>query len=78
MLAVTYISFAVVGALCAALQFWQHRSSPVVSVGNNPIFLTFQRSFFGAYLLATFADWLQGPYLYRLYSHYGFQVGVMQ
>jgi len=25
------------------------------------------------YLLATFADWLQGPYVYALYSDYGFE-----
>ena len=31
-----------------------------------------RRQFFGAYLLAVFGDWLQGPYVYRLYADYGF------
>ncbi|UYV66610.1 MFSD5 [Cordylochernes scorpioides] len=35
-------------------------------------FLRFQRTYFLVYFLALFADWLQGPYVYKLYSHYGF------
>ena len=31
-----------------------------------------QWRFFSAYFLAIFADWLQGPYIYQLYSSYGF------
>lgn len=39
---------------------------------NNPTFVNFQKKYFVAYFLALLADWLQGPYLYKLYSHYGF------
>ena len=31
-----------------------------------------QLRFYSAYFLALFADWLQGPYIYQLYSSYGF------
>ena len=31
-----------------------------------------QLKFYSAYFLALFADWLQGPYIYQLYSSYGF------
>ena len=41
-------------------------------VATNPDFQKFQRSFFAPYLLALFSDWLQGPYVYRLYSQYGY------
>ena len=32
----------------------------------------FQRTFLGVYYIAMTADWLQGPYVYALYSSYGF------
>jgi hypothetical protein len=35
-------------------------------------FHQFQRTFLVVYLLAMFADWLQGPYVYQLYASYGF------
>ncbi|KAH9577831.1 Molybdate-anion transporter [Trypanosoma melophagium] len=37
-----------------------------------PAFKKFQRSFLLVYFLAMAADWMQGPYVYRLYAHYGF------
>ena len=30
------------------------------------------RNFFVVYFLALFGDWLQGPYVYKLYSYYGY------
>jgi hypothetical protein len=35
-------------------------------------FVGFQRGYLVVYLLAMFADWLQGPYVYQLYDSYGF------
>ncbi|NXT24260.1 MFSD5 protein, partial [Syrrhaptes paradoxus] len=40
-----------------------------------PAFRRFQRCFYRVYLPALAADWLQGPYLYRLYRHYRFLEG---
>ena len=31
------------------------------------------RNYLTVYLLGTFSDWLQGPYVYALYSAYGFE-----
>lgn len=73
MMVITYVSFALLGILCVALQLWVIKARKEPSVGNNPTFLQFQRGYFAAYFCALLADWLQGPYLYRLYSHYGFQ-----
>lgn len=73
MLAIMLTCFFVLGVLCFGLQILAHRTKNDPSVGNNPQFLTFQRGYFAVYLLAMFADWLQGPYLYKLYSYYGFQ-----
>jgi hypothetical protein len=36
-------------------------------------FVSFQRSFFLVYFLALLGDWLQGPYVYKLYAYYGFK-----
>lgn len=40
---------------------------------SPPSFHSFQRNYLIIYLLAVAADWLQGPYVYALYSHYGYQ-----
>lgn len=73
MMVIVYACFIVFGVLGLILQVLAYKTRPDVSVGNNPQFLKFQRGYFAAYLVAMFADWLQGPYLYKLYSYYGFQ-----
>merc|ERR1719418_349186 len=40
---------------------------------DSPQFVKFQRSFYLVYFLALLGDWLQGPYVYKLYSYYGFK-----
>lgn len=80
MLIVTYVAFVVLSLGCAALTAYIWRSRKLTTVINNPNFTTFQRQYFSAYFLALVADWLQGPYLYRLYRYYGFnqaQIAVL-
>eukprot|EP01083_Nonionella_stella_P116565 346403_1 len=38
-------------------------------------FKSFQRHYLVVYLIMMCADWLQGPYVYALYAHYGFSEG---
>lgn len=38
----------------------------------DPSFRNFKYNYLLVYLLAVAADWLQGPYIYALYSHYGY------
>eukprot|EP01006_Ploeotia_vitrea_P020250 TRINITY_DN52524_c0_g1_i1.p1 TRINITY_DN52524_c0_g1~~TRINITY_DN52524_c0_g1_i1.p1 ORF type:complete len:335 (-),score=161.63 TRINITY_DN52524_c0_g1_i1:616-1620(-) len=43
-------------------------------------FKKFQRTYLIVYLVMMAADWLQGPYVYALYSHYGYsqqEIGVL-
>uniref|UniRef100_A0A1B6KYB1 Molybdate-anion transporter n=1 Tax=Graphocephala atropunctata TaxID=36148 RepID=A0A1B6KYB1_9HEMI len=40
---------------------------------TNLQFEKLQRSYLTVYCLATFSDWLQGPYIYKLYSDYGYE-----
>ncbi|KAF6203509.1 hypothetical protein GE061_001840 [Apolygus lucorum] len=39
---------------------------------HNIHYKNLQRCYLIAFYLATFADWLQGPYLYKLYKDYGY------
>lgn len=73
MIAFTYCMFSALLLICCVLQLISYRLNKNESIGNNPQFLKFQRGYFFVYLAAMFADWLQGPYLYKLYSYYGFQ-----
>ena len=70
MLAHVYISLAILCIICIVvyikLGIKQDQST------RNPTFLLFQRRFIPIYLLAVLGDWLQGPYLYRLYHHHGY------
>lgn len=59
-----------------ALTYFRPKENAV----TNPNFTLFQRSYLSVYILVIMSDWLQGPYLYELYSHYGFgesQIAVL-
>ncbi|XP_022087015.1 molybdate-anion transporter-like [Acanthaster planci] len=73
-------SFGFLLAICGALHFFVSRRRPKETTGHNSLFVQFQRKYFLAYFLALAADWLQGPYLYKLYRHYRFfepQIAVL-
>ncbi|XP_077978561.1 molybdate-anion transporter-like [Glandiceps talaboti] len=75
-----YVSFGILSFICAISQFLASRTKQEEIVTSNPTFIQFQRSYFLVYFLALAADWLQGPYLYKLYSYYGFiepQIAVL-
>ncbi|XP_033106125.1 molybdate-anion transporter-like [Anneissia japonica] len=72
MIALVYFTFLVLSTLAFGLNVFIKKSKTDEQVGNNPNFVQFQHAYFLPYFLALAADWLQGPYLYKLYSHYGF------
>ncbi|XP_015524211.1 molybdate-anion transporter-like [Neodiprion pinetum] len=43
-----------------------------MELSDKLIYSRLCRKYLLVFLLATFADWLQGPYIYRLYTHYGY------
>ena len=43
-----------------------------IRTSRNEDFVRFQYVYLVAYCIIMLADWLQGPYLYRLYAHYGY------
>ncbi|GAB6032735.1 Molybdate-anion transporter [Chamberlinius hualienensis] len=75
----TYCIFGIVVSICSILQFrvnFKGKSTETDNGGvavTNPHFKAFQNQFFLPYFLSLFSDWLQGPYVYKLYSSYGFQ-----
>uniref|UniRef100_A0A8C3BT63 Molybdate-anion transporter n=1 Tax=Cairina moschata TaxID=8855 RepID=A0A8C3BT63_CAIMO len=83
MLLAAYAALALLLAAALGLELAARRSHPPTAAappGANPAFARFQRGFLRGYLPALAADWLQGPYLYKLYQHYGFvetQIAVL-
>eukprot|EP00042_Codosiga_hollandica_P027991 m.143829 g.143829 ORF g.143829 m.143829 type:complete len:435 (+) comp52650_c0_seq1:41-1345(+) len=64
------LSVIIPAIVCVALQFRSGVSSSKSS--RSAAFSAFQRNYLTVYLLATFADWLKGPYVYALYVYYGY------
>lgn len=72
MLIIAYgvLAFLLVIGLTLGCKSWKGKRKLVVI--NNPSFVQFQQKYFRVYFLALLAEWLQGPYLYKLYHDYGF------
>lgn len=68
----TYVVFLALTCLCALLQVKVNQTKSSVLTTSSPNFVALQRKFYFAYFLALISDWLQGPYVYKLYSSYGF------
>jgi len=70
--------FLVCLALCVGVVYktWQTGST----TGANDRFTGFQRNYIAIWLCMMMADWLQGPYVYALYSAYGYskeEIGML-
>lgn len=75
MFVTAYLALVVLAGLCIGLEVASRRLSPQQASATtvaNPAFCRFQALFLRGYLLALWADWLHGPYLYKLYRHYNF------
>ncbi|XP_023239933.1 molybdate-anion transporter-like [Centruroides sculpturatus] len=72
MTSTTYVFLIVLSAWCFVLYYTTRDARKRQSSSKNDNFVRFQKQYFAAYFPALFGDWLQGPYVYKLYSHYGF------
>ncbi|KAK7071748.1 Molybdate-anion transporter [Halocaridina rubra] len=70
--AFVYGTFTVLALVALVLHFMAMKTKTQISSANNPHFKKFQYTFFLVYFMALFSDWLQGPYVYKLYEHYGY------
>jgi len=67
---IPYLTWFVVASLaCTGLYFRNRVSNPVQTSTD---FEGFSRKFLIVYIIMMMADWMQGPYVYALYSKYGF------
>ncbi len=71
--AIIFILFLVLSVVSMAFHYLAKNTDQRRQSISNANFLTFQRSFFAVYFLALLGDWLQGPYVYKLYDYYGFK-----
>jgi len=73
-------SFVVLAFVALAFHFMSRQTDDQRKSVSNVNFVSFQRSFFVVYFMALLGDWLQGPYVYKLYSYYGYpesQIAVL-
>ena len=75
---VYYVSWFVASALVLGVIRLVFGQTQDVGQGKRteatPKFKTFQNNFVLVYLIMMGADWLQGPYVYALYKHYGYDI----
>ncbi|GJP56872.1 hypothetical protein CLOM_g15918 [Closterium sp. NIES-68] len=67
-----YALFALLLALCCGLEFSKGQND---RVQTSSAFEAFKNNYLVVYCLMMAGDWLQGPYVYALYQHYGYDQG---
>ena len=78
MFVIAYASLALLSVLCFLV--YRKYGGFAQEKATNPQFVQFQRPYVLLYAVAVLGDWLQGPYLYKLYHYHGFlesQVAVI-
>jgi len=68
-----YGTFLVLSLLAYGARQLANKGDQKKTSVSNLNFKSFQKSFFLVYFLALLGDWLQGPYVYKLYAFYGFK-----
>ena len=71
--AIIFGTFFALAAIAAVTNYLSKKTEGQKESVSNANFIEFQRSFFVVYFLALIGDWLQGPYVYKLYEYYGFK-----
>ncbi|XP_056851560.1 uncharacterized protein LOC130500645, partial [Raphanus sativus] len=67
-----YVVFGVLGMVVAALELSKNNKD---RINTSSAFTSFKNNYLVVYSLMMAGDWLQGPYVYYLYSTYGFSKG---
>ncbi|KAE8727361.1 Rhodanese/Cell cycle control phosphatase superfamily protein isoform 1 [Hibiscus syriacus] len=67
-----FVVFGALGAVVAALELSKNNKD---RINTSPAFNSFKNNYLLVYSLMMAGDWLQGPYVYYLYSTYGFGKG---
>eukprot|EP00897_Mesotaenium_endlicherianum_P011055 jgi/Mesen1/9979/ME000072S09389 len=67
-----YALFGILVIVCVALEVTKGAKDKLTT---TPIFNAFKNNYLVVYSLMMAGDWLQGPYVYALYQHYGYERG---
>ncbi|PON72009.1 Molybdate-anion transporter [Parasponia andersonii] len=67
-----YLVFGGLGLVVAAMELSKNNKD---RINTTPAFNSFKNNYLLVYSLMMAGDWLQGPYVYYLYSTYGFRKG---
>ncbi|GAQ85037.1 major facilitator superfamily protein [Klebsormidium nitens] len=67
-----YIVFGALAAICGVSELSKGQKDTFVTI---PSFEAFKNNYLLVYSLMMAGDWLQGPYVYALYQHYGYDQG---
>lgn len=70
-----FFLFGGLAALAAGLELTKPSDSAKLTAGKSSDFTKFRNNYLLVYSLMMAGDWLQGPYVYALYQHYGFDRG---
>jgi len=68
-----WIQFGCLAICCAMMEMQKLGQKERVAMPHS--FLTFRNGYLFVYSLMMAGDWLQGPYVYALYQHYGYSTG---
>ena len=68
-----WVQFGLIAIACASLEMQKMGIKERVSMPQN--FIAFRNGYLFVYSLMMAGDWLQGPYVYALYQHYGYSTG---
>eukprot|EP00217_Crustomastix_stigmatica_P016284 CAMPEP_0183799658 /NCGR_PEP_ID=MMETSP0803_2-20130417/22369_1 /TAXON_ID=195967 /ORGANISM="Crustomastix stigmata, Strain CCMP3273" /LENGTH=450 /DNA_ID=CAMNT_0026044363 /DNA_START=30 /DNA_END=1379 /DNA_ORIENTATION=- len=68
-----YGQFCVLALACAVLEFRNVTQKDKVAMPTS--FTSFRNNYLLVFSLMMAGDWLQGPYVYALYQHYGYSTG---
>jgi len=70
---IIYTTFGVLALVAYGTRLLANKGEEKKVNVSNLNFKSFQKSFFLVYFMALLGDWLQGPYVYKLYSYYGYK-----
>lgn len=68
-----WLQFGILAIACAGLEMQKAGNKERVAMPDT--FISFRNLYLFVYSLMMAGDWLQGPYVYALYQHYGYSTG---
>lgn len=68
-----WTQFSILAVFCTLMEFQKFTQKDKTQMPSS--FVSFRNNYLFVYSLMMAGDWLQGPYVYALYQHYGYTTG---